>query len=119
MGFEPGPVPLYERWQERVPPKALLRLSATRAGIKAAGDLVTLILGQQAGYTRKSAAGLRAPFVTPGAQQRTFTGTGTSPDLGYTYGTIEFAEPGPQYFLRVWRVRHDQCELEVEWLRPR
>lgn len=225
VGFEPGPVQLYERWQERVPPKAALTLSATRAEINAAGDLgwtvgpwwqqsrptgtkvfgdfvtlwkylpgdgwriaaqagtiheapreappalrisqlskheghaaaadaatagkavdqcddgyaaailghgfgaaattvgadnlVTLVLGQQTAYTRKSAAELRAPFATPGAQQRAFTGTGASPDLGYTYGTIEFAAPGTQYFLRVWRVRHGKCELEVEWLRPR
>ena len=84
-----------------------------------ARDLVTLILGQQAAYTRKSAVELRAPFVTPGAQQRAFSGAGGSADLGYTYGTIAFAEPGAQYYLRVWRVRHGRCELAVEWLRPR
>jgi len=84
-----------------------------------ARQLVTLILGQQAAYTSKSAADLRAAFATPGEQQRTFSGAGGSADLGYTYGTIPFAEPGAQYFLRVWQIRRGKCELEVEWLRPR
>ncbi len=85
----------------------------------AARDLVTLILGRRAAYTHKSAAELRVPFATPGPQQRAFTGVGGSADLGYTYGTIAFAEPGAQYFLRVWQVRRRKCELKVEWLRPR
>ena len=84
-----------------------------------ARDLVTLVLGSPTAYTLTAASGLRAPFGTPGEQQRTFTGVGGSADLGYTYGTIAFAEPGAQYFLRVWQVRRGKCELEVEWLRPR
>ncbi|MGH8313817.1 MAG: hypothetical protein ACRETU_01535 [Steroidobacterales bacterium] len=225
VGFEPGPVPLHERWLERLPQKMVLTMTTTRAQINAAGnfgwttgpwlqesrftgtkafgdfvtlwkyrpgdgwrialqagttheapredmpalrvshlsthegraavgdlaafakvidhcddeyaaailsrgfgataasygarDLVTLILGQPTAYTRKSAVEVRAPFVTPGAQQRAFTGAGGSADLGFTYGTIAFAAPGAQYYLRVWRVRHGQCELELEWLRPR
>lgn len=39
VGFEPEPVPLYEMWQQRIPPKSKLTIIATRAEMNEAGDL--------------------------------------------------------------------------------
>ena len=82
-------------------------------------DLRAYVLGQQVARDRNSALTLLAAFTGAGSAQRGFTGSGGSADLGYTYGTIDFAQPGPQHYLRVWRAHGTRCQLALELLRPR
>jgi ketosteroid isomerase-like protein len=92
----------------------------TAAAIRQFGrrDLRAYVLGQQTARDRRSALTMLTAFAGAESAQRGFTGTGGSADLGYTYGTIDFAQPGPQHYLRIWRVHGTRCELALEMLRP-
>lgn len=81
-------------------------------------DLRVYVVGQAPAEDRESALKLVAGFTGPQTQRRSFAGTGASPDFGYTYGDVEFQEPGPQYFLRIWLMKAGRCELALELLRP-
>lgn len=92
---------------------------AAAFGKFAARNASLYVLGQQPAAGRKQALSLLAPFAEPSAQTRQLAGGGASPDLGYTYGVVQFSQAGAQYYLRIWRIHGATCRLVFELLRPK
>jgi hypothetical protein len=81
-------------------------------------DLSVYVVSQAPAEDRKAALKVVAGFTEPQSQRRSFAGSGASPDFGYTYGDVEFLKPGPQHYLRIWRMKAGRCELALELLHP-